>query len=68
MRLRVFGRDFRLMSMLLNLAVDLLFHVSINDNWQVVATSQSVRQAGRQLSYIFMYQPITCSLLVETSQ
>ena len=52
MHVRLFGRDFRLMSTLLNLVVDLLFHISINGMFvfgdQLVSSSvsHSSRQAG----------------------
>ena len=55
MHVRLFGRDFRLMSTLLNLVVDRLSYVQSMTCSKVVETSQSVRQAGRQLIYIFMY-------------
>ena len=51
MHVRLFGRDFRLMSALLNLVVDLLFHISINDMWFVFGdqlVSSSVSHSSRQ--------------------
>ena len=51
MHVRLFGRDFRLMSTLLNLVVDLLFHISINDMWFVFGdrlVSSSVSHLNKQ--------------------
>ena len=67
MRVRLYGRDFRFMSMLLNLAVDLLFHVSIND-MQLGCGDQSISQAGRQAVDLHFHVPTNHMQLVSGDQ
>ena len=55
------------MSMLLNLAVDLLFHVSIND-MQLGCGDQSISQAGRQAVELHFHVPTNHMQLVSGDQ